>query len=61
MYCLLGLVSGGCPGDGPVDLLVQSACVLDCTWDPGGPRWVHPGLPMLSDLAGPYEYFSNFF
>ena len=36
LYSLLDLVSAGCPGHGPVHLLVQSAGVLGFAWDPGG-------------------------
>ena len=57
LYCLLGHFAGGCPGHGPVHLLVESAGVLGFTLDPlnSGSTW--PGLPMLHHLAGPFQNF----
>ena len=57
LYSPLGLVAGGCPGHGPVHLLVESAGILDFTRDPLGSGWTGPGLPMLHHLAGPYQHF----
>ena len=57
IYALLGLVAGGCPGHGPVHLVVESAGVIDFSWDPMNLVWSRPGLPGLSLLAGPYQHF----
>ena len=58
LYCLLGLVAGGGPGHGPMHFLVESAGVLlGFTCDTLNFGWTRPGLPMLHQLAGPYQHF----
>ena len=57
LYSLLGLVSGGCPGHGPMHLLVESAGVIGFDWDPVNIGWKRPGLPVLQHLVGPYQHF----
>ena len=57
LYSLLGLVDGGCPGHGPVHLLVESAGFFGFTWDSLGSGWTRPGLPLLHHLAGPCQHF----
>ena len=48
----------GCPGHGPVHLLVASAAEI---WfqdeDPHSLAWYRPGLHLLSNLAGPVQHF----
>ena len=56
-YRLLGLVSEGCCGHGPVHLLVSSAAEVGFRWDPHSLAWHRPGLPLLSNLAGPVQHF----
>ena len=57
LYSLLGLVADGCPGHGPMHLLVESAGVIGFDWDPVNLDWKRPGLPVLQHLAGPYQHF----
>ena len=57
LYSLLGLVAGGCPGHGPMHLLVESAGIIGFSWDPVNAGWNRPGLPVLQHLAGPYQHF----
>ena len=47
----------GCPGHGPIHLLLASAAEIGFQWDPHALAWVRPGLPLLSDLAGPIQHF----
>ena len=54
---LLDMVSEGCPGHGPVHLLVASAAEVGFRWDPLAFAWSRPGLPLLSTLAGPVQHF----
>ena len=54
IYSLLGLVAGGCPGHGPIHLLVESAGIIGFSRDPVSLGWNRPGLPVLQHLAGPY-------
>ena len=56
-YRLLDMVSEGCPGHGPVHLLVVSAAEIGFRWDPLALAWSRPGLPLLSNLAGPVQHF----
>ena len=44
-YRLLDMVSEGCPGHGPVHLLVASAAEVGFRWDPLALAWSRPGLP----------------
>ena len=57
LYSLLGLVAGGCPGHGPMHLLVESAGIIGFSWDPVNAGWSRPGLPVLQHLAAPYQHF----
>ena len=57
LYALLELVAGGCGGHGPMHLLVESAGVIGFVWDAGKVGWNRPGLPVLPQLAGPYQHF----
>ena len=59
LYGLLGRVAGGCPGHGPVHLLVGGASVLGFAWDPSDSGWTGPGLPMLHHPPGPYQHFKT--
>ena len=45
-------MSEGCPGHGPIHLLVASAAEIGFRWDPDALAWVRPGLPLLSNLPG---------
>ena len=57
IYALLGLAADGCPGHGPLHLVVESAGVVGFSWDAVSSVWCRPGLPGLSLLAGPYQHF----
>ena len=56
-YRLLEMVSEGCPGHGPIHLLSASAAEIGFRWDPLALAWSRPGLPLLSNLAGPIQHF----
>ena len=58
-YRLLELVSEGSPGHGPIHLLSSSAAEIGFRWNPDALAWVRPGLPMLSNLAGPIQHFKT--
>ena len=57
VYRLLEMVGEGCPGQRPVHLLSASAAEIGFQWDPHALAWVRPGLPLLSNLAGPIQHF----
>ena len=57
VYRLLEMVGEGCPGHGPIHLLSASAAEIGFRWDPLALAWVRPGLPLLSNLAGPIQHF----
>ena len=57
VYRLLAMVHEGCPGHGPIHLLSASAAEIGFQWSPVGLPWVRPGLPLLSNLAGPLQHF----
>ena len=57
VYRLLGMVGDGCPGHGPIHLLLASAAETGFQWDPHALAWVRPGLPFLSNLDGPIQLF----
>ena len=57
VYRLLEMVGDGCPGHGPIHLLSASAAEIGFQWDPHALAWVRPGLPLLSNLAGPIQHF----
>ena len=56
-YRLLERSAGGCPGHGPVHLLLQSASTIGFHWDSLELAWSRPGLPLLSNLSGPFRIF----
>ena len=60
-YRLLDMVCEGCPGHGPVHLLVASAAEIGFRWDPLALAWSRPGLPLPSNLAGPIQHFKAAF
>ena len=53
VYRLLDMVGEGCPGHGPIHLLSASAAEIGIQWDSHTLAWTRPGLPLLSNLAGP--------
>ena len=57
VYRVLELVGEGCPGHGPLHLLSASAAKIGFFWDPDILAWVRPGLPPVSNLAGPIQHF----
>ena len=57
VYRLLEMVCEGCPGHGPIHLLSSSAAEIGFRWNPHALAWVRPGLPLLSNLAGPIQHF----
>ena len=57
VYRLLDMVGDGCPGHGPIHLLSASAAEVGFLWDSHALAWVRPGLPLLSNLAGPIQHF----
>ena len=46
-----------CPGHGPIHLLSASAAEIGFRWDPLTLAWSRPGLPLLRNLAGPFQHF----
>ena len=54
---LLDMVGEGCPAHGPIHLLVAGAAEIGFRWDPFTLAWSRPGLPLLSNLAGPIQHF----
>ena len=46
VYRLLGCVAEGCPGHGPVHLLVDSAAEIGLQWSTGQFGWERPGLQL---------------
>ena len=57
VYRLLEMVGAGCPGHGPIHLLSASAAEIGFRWDPQALAWSRPGLPLLSNLACPFQHF----
>ena len=57
VYRLLEMVGDGCPGHGPIHLLSACAAEIGFQWDPHALAWIRPGLPLLSNLAGPIQHF----
>ena len=57
VYRLLEMVCEGCPGRGSIHLLSASAAEIGFRWDLDAMAWVRPGLPLLSNLAGPIQHF----
>ena len=56
---LLEMDGDGCPGHGPIHLLSSSAAEIGFRWNPDALAWVRPGLPMLSNIAGPIQHFKT--
>ena len=56
VYRLLEMVGDGCRGHGPIHLLAASAAEIGSRWDPLTLAWTRPGLPLLSNLAGPIQH-----
>ena len=54
---LLEMVSEGCPGHGPIHLFSSSAAEIGFRWNLDALAWAGPGLPPLSNLAGPVQHF----
>ena len=59
VYRLLEMVGDGSPGHGPIHLLSSCAAEIGFQWNPVALAWVRPGLPMLSNLAGPIQHFRS--
>ena len=59
VYRLLDMVREVCPGHGPIHLLVAGASGIGFHWDPHVPGWLNPGLPGLSNLAGPIQHYNS--
>ena len=59
VYRLLEMVSEACPGHGPIHLLSAGASENGFRWDPVGMGRSRPGLPLLSNLAGPVQQFKT--
>ena len=59
LYQLLDLVRDGCPGHGPIHALVANAHRIGFSWDSLMTRCDRPGLPGLSNLAGPIQNFRS--
>ena len=56
VYRLLEMVCEGSPGHGPIHLLSTGAAEVGFRWDPLRMGWTRPGLPLLSNLAGPVQH-----
>ena len=56
-YRILEMVGEGSPGHGPIHLLSASAAEIGFRWDPLALGWSRPGLPLLSNFAGPVQHF----
>ena len=61
VYRLLEMATEGCPGHGPVHLLVASACAVGFQWDLLRVGWSRPGLLVLGNLACPVQHFKLLF
>ena len=57
VYRRLEMVGEGSPGHGSIHLLAASAGEIGFRWDPVWMGWSRPGLPPLSNLAGPVQHF----
>ena len=53
---IVEMVSEGCPGHGPIHLLSSGAAEIGFRWNPDALAWVRPGVPLLSNLAGPFQH-----
>ena len=61
VYRLLEHAADGCPGHGPAHLLVESAAEIGFIWSPEMVGWAREGLPVSSNLAGPFSTFGRLF
>ena len=60
VYRLLDVVTEGCPGHGPIHLLVSSAAAdVRFRWDSGVLGWDRPGLLALSNFPGSIQHFRS--
>ena len=59
VHRLLEMIGEGAPGHGPFDLLTASAAEIGFLWDSDALAWSRPGLPLLSNLAGPIQHFKD--
>ena len=57
VYRLLEMVGEGCPGHGPIHLISTGATEIGFWWNLDALPWVRLGLPMLSNLALPFQQF----
>ena len=57
LHEMVGEGGGGGPGHGPIHLLSASGAEIGFRWDPDALAWSRPGLPLLSNLAGPLQHF----
>ena len=57
VYRLLEMVGEGCVGHGLIHLLSASVAEIGFRWDFDALAWSRPGLPLLSNLAGPLQHF----
>ena len=46
-----------CPDHGPIHILFSSASEVGFRCDPVTLGWSRPGLPLVSNLAGPVKHF----
>ena len=56
VHRLLEMVGEGCPGYGPVHLLTAGAAEIGFRWGPVEIGRSRPGLPLLSNLDGPFQH-----
>ena len=57
VYRLREMVGEGSLGHGPIHLLSDGAAEIGFRWDPFALGWSRPGLPLLSNFAGPVQHF----
>ena len=59
VYRLLSFAAGGSSGHGPAHLLLESAAEIGFSWCSRSLGWERPGLPVLSMIDGPVQYFRS--
>ena len=59
VYRLLEHAADGCPGHGPVHLLVESAAEVGFVWSPNMVGWCREGLQVLGNLVNPIQHFRS--
>ena len=57
VFRLLDSAAEGCPGRGLAHLLAESATGIGFQWDSRQLGWERLGLPVLSNLAGPFQHY----